>query len=149
VKGVMGVIEVRTGGDDIGFIEWEIEISWKLRREIHRQKAIEMYQAGDKFLFQVDTDKLLELLWPEAIKGWDRVTGAKGQGAMGNGATATATREEKFWSTPMIHLDRLAGQVADFLVTGREPGTATAEQDGQDEEEQQDGQDAKAPLGIV
>jgi len=153
----MGVIKIRTGGDDIGHIEWEVEISWKLRREIHRQKAIEMYQAGDKFLFQVDTDKLLNLLWPDAIKGW--VTAGKGQGAKGNGATATATRgtaltgegtcptDEEFWETPMIHLDRLAGQVADWLLTGVEPhteGRGDSQAGSLRHEEEEEG-----PLGIV
>jgi len=105
----MGVITVRTGGEDIGYIDWEIEVPWKLRREIHRQKAIEMYAAGGTWMFQLDTDKLLSILWPEAIVGWDR---------------DEALTEESFWSTPIIHLDRLAGQVAEFLVSGKEPGTA-------------------------
>ncbi len=136
----MGVITVRTGGEDIGYIDWEIEVPWKLRREIHRQKAIEMYAAGGTWMFQLDTDKLLSILWPEAIVGWDR---------------DEALTEESFWSTPIIHLDRLAGQVAEFLVSGKEPGTA--EQDAQDTERRgqspevtvPEAEEDAGPLGIV
>lgn len=116
----MGV-RFRTGGDELAYVWWEIAIPWKMRREILQSKAIELNMIGGMGGFVADTAKIREIMWPQAIRGWE------GEGRTGEGTCPT---EEEFWSTPMGHLDGLAIQVAEWLVTGIEPTYEDKETDG-------------------
>lgn len=114
-------MKFRTGGDELEYVWWEIEIPWKMRREILQTKAIELNMIGGMGGFVADTAKIREIMWPEAIRGWGPDSQA---GSLRHGS------EEEFWSTPMGHLDGLAIQVAEWLVTGVEPTYEDKETDG-------------------
>jgi len=113
----MGV-KFRTGGDELEYLWWEIEISWKMRREILQSKAVELNIMGGKGGFVVDTGKLREIMWPEGVRGW----AAQAEGAQARSPVPRDDMtDEAFWSLDMAHLEGLAIQVGQWLVTGVEP----------------------------
>ena len=92
------------GNEDI---QWDIEISWKVKKELHRQKAIAVNlqsQSG----FELDTDKLINVLFNNnCIKGW---------------SLDEELTEENLWELGMFHIDMLAIEVASILLSGVKPG---------------------------
>ena len=116
-------------------ISWQIELTVGMRKEVHRQSAINIIGAGDDRQLMVNTHSVLGVIVPGAIAGLTP-PGPPSPSQTASGEGGGDGMAEWVWGLPHLHLDSLATQVGSYLYTGIDPADQerlrSAEAEGED-----------------
>lgn len=94
------MLRLKTGNEQLGEIEWRLEIEWQHRAQLFALDAIQ--DAGEMGLI-INTIQVVQAIYPECVKGWSK---------------PEAITDATFWGVNFQHLYDLALQVGTWLWLG-------------------------------